>query len=296
MRSINPQLKAKLESGATTLCRCWLLTRSDGQSLGFTDHDSELVVDGTIYAADSALGASVLESSNGLSIDNAQAIGALQASGLTEADIHAGRYDNARVEQWLVDWTQTDLRVLLFSGTIGDIKRGDVAFEAELRGLTEALNQPVGRTFSSRCDRVLGDAKCGFDLNQPGYSFETSVGAILDPQRFSVGGLVGVADDWLTHGQVHWLTGANAGLQSEIKFDRTRGSERIIELWREPPLPLSVGDGCNLLAGCDKSVDMCKGKFLNFINYRGFPHIPGEDWAQAYPTSGARHDGTSQRS
>ena len=30
---------AKLDSGATTLCRCWLITRSDGVVQGFTDHD-----------------------------------------------------------------------------------------------------------------------------------------------------------------------------------------------------------------------------------------------------------------
>ncbi len=39
MRTIPSALQAKLDSGVTTLCRCWIVTRRDGVVLGFTDHD-----------------------------------------------------------------------------------------------------------------------------------------------------------------------------------------------------------------------------------------------------------------
>ncbi len=42
MRTIPAALQAKLESGATTLCRCWLITRRDGMRQGFTDHDEDV--------------------------------------------------------------------------------------------------------------------------------------------------------------------------------------------------------------------------------------------------------------
>jgi uncharacterized phage protein (TIGR02218 family) len=47
------------------------------------------------------------------------------------------------------------------------------------------------------------------------------------------------------------------------------------------------------VAGCDKRAETCRAKFGNFLNFRGFPHIPGEDWVTAYPKDGVIHDGTS---
>ncbi|MCP1560933.1 UNVERIFIED_ORG: hypothetical protein M2438_005035 [Methylobacterium sp. SuP10 SLI 274] len=55
MRAVPPRLAARLEGGATTLCRCWALRRRDGLVLGFTDHDRDLVLSGVTYAARSGL-------------------------------------------------------------------------------------------------------------------------------------------------------------------------------------------------------------------------------------------------
>jgi len=100
MRDIDPLLKAKLESGATTLCRCWLVERADGVNIGFTDHDVDVTFDGYSFQAGTGLDAAAIESSTGLSVDNTQAVGALSAVGLTEDDIRAGLYDSAPVRLW----------------------------------------------------------------------------------------------------------------------------------------------------------------------------------------------------
>ena len=44
MRSIPSALQAKLDSGVTTLCRCWIITRNDGVTQGFTEHDEDVVL------------------------------------------------------------------------------------------------------------------------------------------------------------------------------------------------------------------------------------------------------------
>ena len=116
--------------------------------------------DGTTFRASSGMDASAMQSATGLSVDNAQAVGALTSAAVSEEDIRAGRYDRAEVWQWLVDWQRPDLRVLLFRGQFGEIRRADGAFEVELRGLAEALNAPVGRSMLRTCDRALGDGKC----------------------------------------------------------------------------------------------------------------------------------------
>jgi uncharacterized phage protein (TIGR02218 family) len=43
-----------------------------------------------------------------------------------------------------------------------------------------------------------------------------------------------------------------------------------------------VGDSLTLLAGCDKSFETCRDKFANHLNFRGFPHMPGNDIALGY--------------
>jgi uncharacterized phage protein (TIGR02218 family) len=82
-----------------------------------------------------------------------------------------------------------------------------------------------------------------------------------------------------------------------VKADRkVTPSRRRLELWREPGMPVTPGDRFRVVAGCDKRADTCRAKFDNLLNFRGFPHIPGDDWVTAYPRDGEVHDGGSQQS
>lgn len=295
MRQVPGELQRRLDSGATTLCRCWLIERADGVRLGFTDHDGPLVFDGVTYAAEAGMDASALETSTGLSVDNAQAVGALRADAITEADVDAGKYDRARVSHWLVDWTRTDLRVLLFRGRLGEITRRDNAFEAELRGLAEDLNVAVGRSILRTCDRVLGDAGCGFDLDTPGFSFETVVAAGSSGTTILCDISGAPEEGWFTGGVLTWLDGANAPVRASVRHDRIGdGGIRTLTLWQEPGSAPKAGDRFRISAGCDKTLTTCRERFSNLLNFRGFPHIPGEDWVTAYPKGGEIHDGTSR--
>lgn len=295
MRAIHPDLKARLNSGATTLCRCWKLTRTDGVELGFTDHDGAIVFDGVEFQADSGMDASALLTATGLAVDNGQAAGALNSAAIGEDDIRAGLYDGAEIWHWLVDWRRPDLRILLFRGELGEIRRTDGAFEVELRGLTEKLNVSVGRSVLRTCDRALGDHKCRVDVTQPEWSAEGAVAPGSEGTRLIFADLVGYAKGWFAHGTLTWLDGANAGRRHSIKSDTGDGDSRIIALWQQPSYPVSVGDRATLVAGCDKRAGTCREKFSNFINFRGFPHIPGEDWVTAYPKEGFVHDGSSRQ-
>ena len=69
--------RAHVAGGLTSLCRCWAITRRDGVQYGFTDHDLPLSFDGIEFRADTGLSALALQQSTGLSVDNAEAIGAL---------------------------------------------------------------------------------------------------------------------------------------------------------------------------------------------------------------------------
>ena len=283
MRGVNGEMQAQLDGGATTMCRCWLVVRRDEVRFGFTDHDRDLEIDGDVFKAGSGLDASVLEASTGLSVDNGQAVGALTDVGLTERDIMAGWFDGAEVWQWLVDWSSPEMKVLLFRGLFGEIRRGAGAFEAELRGITEVLNKPLGRKFLRECDRVLGDAKCGVDADDPTFSAEITVLETSARRVFSFDGLSGFQDGWFANGVIRWASGAVSLVKADVGG--------ALETWEE--VSVNVGDTARVTAGCDKQAESCRVKFGNLVNFHGFPHIPGEDWVTAYPASGETHDGGS---
>jgi len=178
MRDIAPALAGHMAEGATTLCHCWKLLRRDGVVLGFTDHDRDLVFAGVTFAACSGLEPSEISAELGFAVATSEVAGALSALSLTEADIVSGLYDDATVETWLVNWADPEgQRLLLDVASIGEIKRTDHAFLAELRGIMHRLDQPQGRLYSLACAADLGDARCGIDLTLPAFCAEGSVAA-----------------------------------------------------------------------------------------------------------------------
>jgi uncharacterized phage protein (TIGR02218 family) len=167
VRAIPTALQAKLDSGVSTLCRCWLITRQDGATQGFTDHDEEVVLGDATCRAGTGLTGSEATQKLGLSVDSSELSGALNDDSLNEDDLAAGRYDAASVELWLVDWSEPALRVLLAKGLIGEVKREGAAFTAEVRGVSDRLNQDTGRLYTATCLADLGDARCTVDLSSP---------------------------------------------------------------------------------------------------------------------------------
>ena len=62
------------------------------------------------------------------------------------------------------------------------------------------------------------------------------------------------------------------------------------------PEPIAAGDTFDVTAGCDKQFSTCHDKFANVVNFRGFPHIPGNDFVISYPLQGEPgHDGASMQ-
>ncbi|MBU6299788.1 MAG: DUF2163 domain-containing protein, partial [Alphaproteobacteria bacterium] len=152
MKTLSPAFQQHLSSGVTTLCWCWTLTRRDGVTLGFTDHDEPVAFDDVTHRAVTGFTASEVQSALGLAVDNLTVGGALRSDALDEADLVAGLYDAAAIEIWRVNWAAPEQRVLMRKGSLGEVRRGRAGFQAEVRGLAHVLNQPVGRVFGHGCD------------------------------------------------------------------------------------------------------------------------------------------------
>ena len=287
-------LQDHLSTGATHVCHCWILERQDGQTLGFTDHDQVLAFDGITFLPQCGLSARAVSSTTGLSVDNSEAAGVLSADAITEADIEAGRYDGAVVSTWLVQWDNPDARQLRFSGTIGEITRVAGAFQAELRGLSDPMNQSAGRSYLKTCSAVVGDTACSVNLLDPAFSTEAEVQAVRDSQFFEFDGLATFNAKWFEGGMIEVQSGVAAGLSGLIREDAGDGGLRSIGLWQPVRAPIAVGDRVRLITGCDKRAQSCKEKFSNLINFQGFPEIPGDDWMLSVPRSDQENSGGSR--
>lgn len=290
MKSLSPALQAHLSSGVTTLCWCWKIVRRDGLVLGFTDHDAPLAFDGISYEAASGFSASEIQSGLGLAVDNLSASGALSSQSLNETDLAAGLFDNASIEIWRVNWADPSQRVLMRSGSLGEVKRGKTAFEAEVRGLAHALNQPVGRVFGHGCDADLGDARCTVAVTPAAGTVITAA----DSRRFTASGLAAFAADWFSGGKLAFTSGANADRAMEVRTHALVADVAAFSLWQAMSEPVAPGDTFTVTPGCDKAFSTCKTKFANAANFRGCPYMIGNDAALAPVSSSTPLDGGSR--
>lgn len=278
-----------MSDATTTMARAWAVRRNDGLELGFTDHDAVLHFAGLRFHPRAGMAARALVQGTGLAVDNSEAVGVLSDDAISEVDLRAGRWDGAEIRLWEVDWSAPARHRLMFRGTLGEVSHSGGGFRAELRGLSEPLNQPRGRVYHPRCSAVLGDGGCMADLSRPGYRAEGVIEAVVTPSEWIVAGFAGHDNGWFAGGRVALTGGRGEGLGAVVRLDEALpGGRRRIALWQAPGSVPDAGDALRLEAGCDKSAATCRLKFDNYLNFRGFPHLPPEDWLLAPKNQRAR--------
>lgn len=272
MITISAALDAHLSSETTTLATCWKATLTNGTIYGFTDHTEPIVYAGTTYQADAGYSPSSITTSEALAVDNLEVVGMLSNDAIAEADIHAGLWDYAEIEIFQVNYSDlTQGALYLRKGTLGEVRTGRTVFSAELRGMTQKLQQTIGELYSPSCRATFGDARCGVNLAT--YTFTGTVETVASNRQFTDSGLVN-ANGYFEYGLITWTGGLNVGLSMEVKT-YTVGA---VLLQLPMPYPVQVGDNFSLVAGCGKRIiEDCKTKFNNVVNFRGEPYFPGTD-------------------
>jgi uncharacterized phage protein (TIGR02218 family) len=291
MRAIDPDFQAHLDGRATTLANCWRLTRSDGAVLGFTDHDRLLTFDGTDFVPATGLDAGEATAKLGAQTDTSEVLGVLSSDAIEEDDIRLGRYDGAEVETWRVNWREVGQRLLLSRTTIGEIVREDGMYRAELRSGQHVLNRVTGRIYHAHCDAELGDARCGVDLDVPALKANAEVLGARDRFRIAVDGIDGFEAGWFAQGIAAFTSGKRQGLRDRVLTHERLGGVDVLGFGGAVGDWVAPGDTLVLTAGCDRRFTTCKTRFGNAANFRGFPHIPGNDFVLRYPRAGDALDG-----
>jgi uncharacterized phage protein (TIGR02218 family) len=268
-------IAAHIANRVTRLRTCWRITlRDETEILGTSSDLSLLIEDGTYagtYLADANISGSDVRSSADMSVDNMEVQGALASASTTidvnAYDVEAGNFDNADVVMFLVDGDNpNDFQRILRAGWIGNIVRSaEGAYTAELRGLTQALTQTIGRTLGVGCDAELFDARC--KLPTTGRIYTGEVTAIITPRRtFSVSFDTSgpPAAGFLIGGRLTFDTGLNAGFVKEVREDTPD-----IRVFDRTPAEIQVGDQFTVREGCPKTLVACRDRFNNIQNHRG---------------------------
>jgi uncharacterized phage protein (TIGR02218 family) len=291
MRVLPEGMGEHLAGGQTTLAHCWMIRRSDGLELGFTDHDEAIEWAGTKFVPAHGLDLGEAPAKLGAQVDTSEVLGVLHAEAISEDDILLGRYDGAQVETWRVNWNDPKQRILLRTDTIGEIVREDGAFRAELRSAQQGLNAIHGRVYGGLCDANVGDRRCGVDLANPAFRAEATVIGFDDPYRIVVAGLGSFESHWFAFGTAQWTSGRRVGLRDGVLTHARTADADVLGFAVKLGDWVAVGGTLTVRAGCDRRFATCKAKFGNGVNFRGFPHIPGSDYVLRHPRNGQVLDG-----
>jgi hypothetical protein len=81
-------------------------------------------------------------------------------------------------------------------------------------------------------------------------------------------------------GTIKFTSGPNTGKIIEIvDWNQTTG---LVTVFEDFPYEVSGGDALEIVQGCDKMFATCK-LYGNQVNFRGEPHVPGQDEFLSYP-------------
>jgi uncharacterized phage protein (TIGR02218 family) len=273
VKPLTPETASRFaDSGAMLVHALWL-RRRDGAVLTLTDHDRDVSFAGETFRADPGMTLLAFERTADLAPDHASVE---TAGSIGFSDVQNGLWSGARAELWKLDAGSPAARLLLLVGTAGQIEREGERVNIELRSSAEILAASTGRLYRRSCSARLGDTRCGIDLDVPGsraacqvlHSYDLTVELATDA----------ISARALANGRLGFTSGQLAGTERAIKTARLSGEGRtLVTLWEALPASPTVGDAAVLTIGCDKSFAVCRSRFANAVNFRGFPHIPGLD-------------------
>lgn len=287
MRALNAAAITHIAQTCTTLAACWRIERRDGVQILGTEHDKDITASvstadvietgGTYFSAAGITGSDIRYASD-TSVANSEVQGSynrpLTVVDLRAADIDAGLFDRARVVIFLLDYTDPDdFRIILNSGTLGDITRfKEGMYTTEIRGLAERLKQNFIRTYGVKCDAFFGDRRCKVDLDP--LRLTGAVTGVATRRVFDAAGMGLGSTGPLAFGTVRFTSGNNESFSMDIKSH----VGDTIELMLNMPRNIQVGDGIIVTPGCDKAHLTCKITYGNILNNRahGF-YAPGPD-------------------
>lgn len=184
MRTVSSGLLTHINGEVTTLAHIISMRRRDTVTYRFTTHDQDLSFEGNTYVADQGITQSAIEFRITMAANNLELVGFIDSMGISEADLIARRFDRADIRLGVVNWGNTaDGQIKTIRGWFGNVVRVGNQYRAEIRGLSQALQQNIGSVISERCRADFGstgigaDTGCMYPVDPPTWQANTTYGS-----------------------------------------------------------------------------------------------------------------------
>lgn len=269
-----------LQRGAThKLAKCWRITRKDGRVLRFAAHDKPLTIAGFTYEALGGIAHTASRAEGELKDKTQDFMGILTSDKITDDDLRAGRYRNAMVDEFCVNWDWPDTgRHFHHRFWIGEVSWTGTVWEAQVNGHARWLKQEIGATWGRMCRYQFGEPKCFYALHGETYR-AVRVNTVSDPRRIFTANSSDItgslANAYFKEGKLVWRGGDNYAIESVVR--KYTHSTRTFELYEALPKDIVSGDTFDVSPGCDRLSTTCLTTWDNYDNFGGEPHIPGTD-------------------
>lgn len=259
---------------ATTYTHCMRIERTDGEVIGLTDLDVDVIYDSVTYKAANAFSASNIDKTTTLSVNNGT-INGLIVTDLPAFDLRNGFFDKADVYIFLYDFTNNTKVRDLARGFLGEVQLTRQGYTVEYRSLEQVMQQVIGKKYLATCPHKLGSTECGVSLAS--YTVTGTLTSVTDSSNFTDSSRA-EADDYFNYGLLTFTSGDNDTLSREVKIFGSGAFEMLFPF----PYTPQVGDTYSVYAGCNKTKATCRDKFDNVVNataggFGGYDFIPGQD-------------------
>lgn len=288
MRYTPPVLLSHLRGERRTMALCWLVQPHGKPAEGYTSLDADLLINGILYRSQANVLPTQVPASINLSVDAVDVTtlyrrprgAALPLSGISPLRLATEYYTKADVRIFEVNY-RGDLtqQITLMSGQLGKGETEGARVTFELLPLASILNESMGRATCATCPWARfgrGNCRNVLGLNDgPDIQARTSAGAVATVSSAKSLTLSGIAraDGWADLGILRFTSGANQGVEREVKAWLSSGALTL-------SLSLSIlpqaGDGVELEEGCLRTWQACKSKG-NASNFGGHPFLPGQE-------------------
>lgn len=274
--------------------RVYIIECTDNDKFYFTDHDTKIEYppsaeypSGVTYTPLNGINATSHRKESGLKSHGADIIGVLSDDTITEEDLRTGKFRNAKITMWLVDWMYPwNMYFEEHIFWIVNIEWNGQIWQAEISGLGKWLSNKVGGTIEEECQNEFCDERC--TLTKSTYLGSTQTVATVAseyPRKYFFGDNIHIPypnDSDLIGGELVWQTGDNAGITSRI-LDYDSFDLHIV-LALDTPYDIQIDDTFKCVKACPKTVEGCQG-FSNINNHNGDPFLPGMDNVLSTPDS-----------
>lgn len=272
MRSVDTALQTMLDSDVYTLATFFKITKQDGTSVTFTDHDTDLVINSVTYSTAGAIEITPIVYSKSNDVDSVEINGLLESGSLTEIEALGKEYDRATIQIFKADFknlpaslTSTSV-IWLKTGFVGNVLIKQNTWIIEVRGFKQALKQSVGENTSKTCRADLGDSRCTKNLT----SF-TYTGLITAISGKTVTTDIGSFNDTIMQGGK--LTVSSKGFTADV----ASSSGSSVVLYDTVYHDDLVGESVSIITGCNKTIDTCRNIYSNIAFFQGEPFLPTAD-------------------